>query len=86
MAWKAIEWLRNPRKSDDGALGGGQTKDAGEPWDQAISRPSGDYYGDEAEGSLGGLGSMSQREQEEIFSTYAPPKGSQSHEGTPEGA
>ncbi len=46
------------------------------PSENAISRPPADhygfsgYYGDE----LGGLGSMTQREQEELFSTYAPRK------------
>ena len=48
--------------------------DAGQPWDQAISRPSGDYYGVESECDFGGLGSMNQREQEQLFSTYAPRK------------
>jgi hypothetical protein len=71
FAWRAIDWLRNRRKSD------GVTVDAGEPgdrWDQAISRPPGDqYYGDEY-GGMGGLGGMNQREQEELFSTYAPRK------------
>jgi hypothetical protein len=74
LAWKAIEWLRNRRKFDGVAMEEGQTKDPGEPlepWDQAISRPSADEYnGDE----WGGLGGMNQREQEEIFSTYAPRK------------
>ena len=48
--------------------------DAGEPWDQAISRPSEDSFVEESGGSSGGLGSMSQREQEQLFSTYAPRK------------
>jgi hypothetical protein len=55
LAWKAIEWLRNRRKFDDVVAERGHPKDPvepWEPWDQAISRPSADYYGDE----LGGLG------------------------------
>jgi hypothetical protein len=72
LAWRAIEWLRNRTTSDGGAVGEGRTEDPEQPWDQAISRPSGDYfyYGDEC----GGLGGMNKREQEEIFSTYAPRK------------
>jgi hypothetical protein len=75
---EAIEWVRNRRKSD-GVVVKVHLKDPEEPrdpWENAISRPPADYYGfsgyygDE----LGGLGSMNQREQEELFSTYAPRK------------
>jgi len=79
LAWKAIEWVRNRRKSDGVVVDGVHPKDPEvprDPWENAISRPPADYYGfagyygDE----LGGLGSMNQREQEELFSTYAPRK------------
>ena len=78
LAWKAIGWVRNRRKSD-GVVVEVHLQDPEEPrdpWENAISRPPADYYGfsgyygDE----LGGLGSMTQREQEELFSTYAPRK------------
>jgi|SRR3954451_3105990 hypothetical protein len=67
---KAIGWLRNRWTVQvEGHIEIPQ--DPSERWaSQAISRPSGDYYGDE----LGGFGGMSQREQEEFFSTYAPRK------------
>ncbi|MDT5362215.1 MAG: hypothetical protein QOC69_3977 [Mycobacterium sp.] len=68
LAWKAIEWLRNRRKFDGVVAEGGHTMDPEDLWDQAISRPLADHYGSE----LGGLGGMTQREQEELFSTYAP--------------
>lgn len=67
LASKAIDWLRS-RKKFDGVV----TSDPEEPWDQAISRPSADYFGDGGLGALGGLGGMNKREQEEIFSIYAP--------------
>jgi len=67
LAWKAIEWVRNRRNSDGVVVDGGNPED---PWDKAISRPTADYFTDE----WGGLGSMSQREQEELFSIYAPRK------------
>jgi hypothetical protein len=76
LAWKAIEWVRDRRDFDAVAVEDGLPKDLEDPWERAISRPSGDYYGfagyygDE----LGGLGGMSQREQEELFSIYAPRK------------
>jgi hypothetical protein len=76
LTWKAIEWLRNRRTSDDGAEQR-PSKDLEDPWDHAISRPPADYnYGDASDGSggFGGLGGMNQREQEELFSTYAPRK------------
>jgi hypothetical protein len=76
LAWNAIEWLRN-RRTSDGGVEHRPSKDLEDPWDHAISRPSGDYnYGDASDGSggFGGLGSMNQREQEELFSTYAPRK------------
>lgn len=78
LAWKAIGWVRNRGKSG-GVVVEVHLKDPEEPrdpWENAISRPPADYYGfsgyygDE----LGGLGSMTQREQEELFSTYAPRK------------
>jgi hypothetical protein len=65
LAWKAIEWVRNRRQFDAEAVDGVNPED---PWDKAISRPTADYFADE----WGGLGSMNQREQEELFSTYAP--------------
>jgi hypothetical protein len=47
---------------------GEHPEDPKDPWAQAISRPLADHhYGDE--GGLGGLGGMSQREQEQLFST-----------------
>jgi hypothetical protein len=70
LASKAIGWLRNRRKFDGVAEEEGRTKDPEEPWDQAISRPSADYFGDGGSG----LGGMNKREQEEIFSTHAPRK------------
>jgi hypothetical protein len=69
LAWKAIEWVRNRRPFDPEAVEAGLPTDLEDPWEKAISRPSTDrYYGDE----WGGLGSMNQREQEELFSIYAP--------------
>jgi len=70
FAWKAIQWLLNRRKFDGAADEGEHPEDPKDPWAQAISRPLADHhYGDE-----GGLGGMSQREQEQLFSTYAPRK------------
>jgi hypothetical protein len=69
LAWKAIEWIRNRRRLDPDAVEAGPPTEVADPWEKAISRPSTDhYYGEE----LGGLGSMNAREQEELFSTYAP--------------
>jgi hypothetical protein len=68
VAFKAIEWVRDRRDSGD------VTDEPRDPWEKVISRPSSDfsgfssYYGDE----LGGLAGMNQREQEELFSIYAP--------------
>ena len=76
LAGKAIEWVRDRHHFDTGAVEDGQPKDPEDPWERAISRPSGDYYdfgghyGDE----MGGLAGMNQREQEELFSTDAPRK------------
>ena len=57
LAGTAIGWLRNRRKFDAVAADGAHLKDPeepGEPWDQAISRPSGDhYYGDEVGAAWG---------------------------------
>jgi hypothetical protein len=78
LVWKAIERLRNNlRKFDSEAVDEGHPKDPKDPWGQAISRPLADYHsspglGGGVEHELGGLGNMSQREQEELFSTYAP--------------
>jgi hypothetical protein len=73
FAWKAIEWLRNRRKFDGTAV-----QESTDPWDHAISRPAADCNWGAAVGGfggeLGGLGSMNQREQEELFSNYAPRK------------
>jgi len=86
FAWKAIEWLRTRGKVRSEVAEGRVPKvpkvpkvpgDPSESWaTQAISRPSGDRHYWEM-GSSGGLGVpeyMSQREQEEFFSTYAPRK------------
>ena len=73
LVWRAILWLRDRRNRDDGAVE--DIEELKDPWDQAISRPAADYYSDGISfGSEGGLGSMTQREQEELFSTYAPRK------------
>lgn len=78
LVWKAIERLRNNlRRFDGAAVDEGNPKDPKDPWDQAISRPPADYHSSTGlcggiKNELGGLGSMSQREQEELFSTYAP--------------
>lgn len=75
LVWKAIERLRNNLRKFDGAPADeGHPKDPKDPWDQAISRPPADHNWVEGlgGGDLGGLGSMSQREQEDLFSTYAP--------------
>jgi hypothetical protein len=65
VAWKAIGWLRD-RKEFHGVT----TPDPEGPWGRAISRPSDDYFYGGLE--VGGLAGMNKREQEEIFSTYAP--------------
>jgi hypothetical protein len=76
LAWKATEWVRDRRRPEAFAVEDGQPEGTEDPWERAISRPSGDYndfvghYG----GELGGLGGMNQREQEELFSIYAPRK------------
>ena len=78
LVWKAIERLRNNlRKFDGAAVDEEHPKDPKDPWDQAISRPPADYHsspglGGGGDNKFGGLGSMSQREQKELFSTYAP--------------
>ena len=77
LAGAALRWLRNRRRLDGEAVDEGHPKTPKDPWDQAISRPSADYYsgpglGGGVEHDLGGLGSMSQREEDDLFSTYAP--------------
>jgi hypothetical protein len=67
LAGKAIEWVRDRRNSDAVVVDAGNPED---PWDKAITRPSADYFVD----GWSGLGTMSQREQEELFSIYAPRK------------
>jgi hypothetical protein len=75
LAWKAIQWLRNRRTFDDAATGPGDKKDPKDPWDNAISRPSADYFSsDPLSSSWGGFAGMTEREQEELFSTHAPRK------------
>ena len=69
LAWRAILWLRDRRNFDDGAVE--DIEDLKDPWEQAISRPAADYYWDaglsSCGGGEGGLGSMNQREQEELL-------------------
>jgi|SRR5829696_2016969 len=73
LAGKAIAWVRDRSSSEDV---GDVTDEPMNPWDKAVSRPSSDfsgfsgYYGDES----GDLVGMNQREQEELFSIYAPRK------------
>jgi hypothetical protein len=71
--FKAIEWLRNRRALRSGAATS-QPETAKDPWDQAInSRPAGDRtWTTPMERDMGGLGGMTQREQEILFSTYGP--------------
>lgn len=64
LAWRAILSLRDRRNFDNGVA----MEDPKDPWDQAISRPAADYYSDGISfGSEGGLGGMTQREQEELL-------------------
>jgi len=76
LVWRAVLWLRDRRNLDDGAVE--DIEELKDPWDQAISRPAADNNWGPAlggfGGELGGLGSMSQREQEQLFSTYGPRK------------
>lgn len=70
--WKAAEWFRNRRELRTGARASRPeaTKD---PWDKAIySRPDGDVNWTVPGAEMGGLGGMTQREEEELFSTYGP--------------
>jgi hypothetical protein len=71
--WKAYEYLRDrmAERSDAEPIQIENTKDQ---WEQAISRPDGDlnYASLIGESDLGGLGGMTRREQEILFSTYAP--------------
>jgi hypothetical protein len=74
IVWKALEPLRNWRFDRRTAASRKPLEiyeDPAESWAcQAISRPSGDCGGDDS----GGFAGMSDREQEELFSTYAPRK------------
>lgn len=74
ILWRAILWLRDRKNLDEVE----DIEGLNDPWDQAISRPAADIYWGPASGGfggeMGGLGSMNQREQEELFSTYAPRK------------
>jgi hypothetical protein len=73
LAWKAIQWLRNRMQFNGAAAGAGDKKDNENPWDNAISRPSADYFSSvPLSSSWGGFAGMTQREQEELFSTHAP--------------
>jgi hypothetical protein len=70
VAWRAIVWLYDRMDVDGGAVDD-QINPLDQviprdPWDQAISRPSGDYYW-EVGGGEGGLGGMNKREQEELL-------------------
>jgi hypothetical protein len=74
---KAIGRLRGKlRKSDGPAVEGERPQQPKDSWDNAISRPPADHNWVEGLGSgdLGGLGGMTQREQELLFSTHAPRK------------
>ena len=72
--WKASAWVRDrlALRCEASPNGSALTKD---PWDEAVSRPPGDRTAPLlGESDLGGLGGMTQREQEILFSTYAPRK------------
>jgi hypothetical protein len=74
--WKAFEWLRNRIASHRGASPR-QPEPPKDSWDRAISRPAGDRNWVAPmgmSGEMGGLGGMTQREQEILFSTYGPRK------------
>jgi hypothetical protein len=73
LAWRAIVWLYDRMDVDGGAVDQIDPLDQvipRDPWDQAISRPSADYYwevGSSSGGGEAGLGGMNKREQEELL-------------------
>jgi hypothetical protein len=73
--WRAYVWVRNrlALRREASPNDSAPTKD---PWDEAVSRPPGDRNPTPllGESDLGRLGGMTQREQEILFSTYAPRK------------
>jgi flagellar biosynthesis/type III secretory pathway M-ring protein FliF/YscJ len=69
LAWKAVERLRNRGKSDAVAQEDGDPETHQMPWNQADYRRSQYFRGEWTE-----FGGMSEREQEEFSSAYAPHK------------
>jgi hypothetical protein len=76
FAIRALRALLDRRTAGSEAEHDGAPEIAGDSWaDKAISRPPGDRNHAARFGAdLGGMESMSEREQELLFSTYAPRK------------
>jgi hypothetical protein len=70
--WKTVEWARHRKELRTDAVTS-QPRVTDDPWDKAVhSRPDGDVNWTAPGAELGGLAGMTQREQEDLFSTYGP--------------